>query len=159
MTGDVLDIHAIWVQLEPLFTVTIPDKDSVAGSDDEPIGAGAAVGATEQRMPGEMEVGHDWLPPQTVYAHGEAIEHYFILLDPDTGEPAEWAVATINMLHILGQDPAEIVVFETIPEDPGTGIFSYRIETSPLSPGIYELISWTSVETPSRRLRIEIVAP
>ncbi|MBN1858955.1 hypothetical protein JW848_07100 [Candidatus Bipolaricaulota bacterium] len=166
--GDVLDIHAIWVQLEPLFTVAIPEKGPVAESGEQPVGVGGAVvGAegedsaigVEYPIPGEPELGYDWLPTQTVFAQGEAIEHRFILLDPGTGEPAEWASATINLLRIPEEGPRQIVLFEVMTGDPSTGVFEYRIDASALNPGNYELIIWTSAEPVSRRLRIEITAP
>ena len=167
-TGDVLDIHAIWVQLEPLFTVAIPEKEAVAEGGEQPAGGGGAVVGVEQEdsgsdveyaTPDELELGYDWLPTQTVYPHGEAIEHRFILLDPGTGEPAEWASATINLLRIPEEGPRQIILFEVMTGDPNTGVFEYRIDASALSPGSYELIIWTSAEPVSRRLRIEITAP
>jgi len=176
--GDTVDIHAIWLQLEPLFSVTVPDADvaaaestSVTASDQaiasggEPAGAGAAYAPGEeptegseqpQATPVTDQVIHEWFPAQTVYVQGEAIEHRFALLDPESDEPARWATATINLLRLQDQGPSQIVLFESLTGDPHTGVFEYRIDTSDLAPGSYELIIWTSAGGESRRVTIRI---
>jgi len=176
--GDVVDVHAIWVQVEPLFSVTVPDADiaaaeptSVTASDQaiasggEPAGAGAAYAPGEeltegseqpQATPVTDQVIHEWFPAQTVYVRGETIEHRFVLLDPESDEPARWATATINLLRLQDQGPSQIVLFESLIGDPYTGVFAYRIDTSSLAPGNYELIIWASAGGESRRAVIRI---
>ncbi len=161
--GDVVDVHAIWIQLEPLFSIAIPDQAIASGG--ELAGAGAAYAPGEeptagreqpQATPATDQVIHEWFPAQTVYVQGETIEHRFVLLDPESDEPACWATATINLLRLQDQGPSQIVLFESLTGDPHTGVFDYRVDTAELTPGSYELIIWTSASGESRRATIRI---
>ena len=177
--GDIVDIHAIWIQLEPLFSVTVPDQaaafsdepteaavaDRALPSGEEAVGAGAAHQIAEEHPEGSEDqqavpvsdvVTHDWFPSRTVYVQGEAIEHRFTLLDPASNEAARWATATINLLRLQDRGPSQIVLFESLTGDPYTGVFAYQIDTSSLAPGNYELIIWTSAGGESRRAGIRI---
>jgi len=165
--GDTVDVHAIWIQLEPLWSITIPEQDVAGAASDDPVGGGAVVESSDveepedgtDALPDETEPGTDWFPAQRTYVRGEAIEHRFVLVDPETEEAAQWATGTINVMRTHEQGPSQIVLFEMLIGNPTTGVFSYRIDTSAFVAGVYELIVWTSVEPNGRSTTIQVEAP
>lgn len=153
--GDRLEVHALWVQQEPLVTSRIPDS---AG------GGGTAVAAEDVHAEDEGAAESEALtavpvPLLDVWPRGEALRHAFLLLDPRDGSVVAWGAATIAFLRIDEEGNPEIVEYLYRTPDPETGKIEYAFETSDLEEGVYEIIVWTSVSAESARRRIRIAAP
>lgn len=129
--GDTLAVHALWLQQEPLASVAVP----------EPVA----------RIP--------YVPTQTVYVRGTAIEHAFSLVDEATGSPVVAGSATIGLLRVVEGKADEIVRYIYREPDASTGLLTYEFDTTKLTPGRYALVLWVQPADVTVRHEVEIVEP
>jgi len=139
--SDLLEIHALWRQMEPIAVVAVPDFGqpfAIAGSG------------------GEIELAEtcaeELLPTQSVYVVGEPIDHCFVVIDSETGEPDPWATAYCEIVRCSG-NRGILAQFE-IPRSSETGAFELLIETSGYAPGNYDLCIWGSAGIECKRIEI-----
>ena len=153
--SDLLEIHALWRQMEPIAALHVPSFESlstVAGAG----GGDADVSPAEEASSGEPST--EPFPQQSVYTVGETIRHRFVLIDPETSAPDPWAVATCEVIRHEGERMIILQRF-TIPKDPETGVFELAIETAGFVAAVYDLYIWISTNRSAAHKRIEICEP
>jgi hypothetical protein len=137
--GDAIEVHALWLQQQPIVTAFLPDV--------EPEGAGG----------GEPEGGRDRLIPiETVYILGATIRHEFVLMDPATKQPALDGAALVGFVRIGGDGADELVQYLYCEASPESGAVTYEIDTTGLAAGMYEIIVHTTPGATERQ-RIELL--
>jgi len=149
--GDRLQVHALWVQQEPLVSFVVPPFQGeaiVVG----PAGEGGGAGASTLAATG------DCLPAQAAFLQGEPIEHRFVVVDEVSGAIDVLAHASCALLRSDGGESGEVLAYEILVCDE-TGVFALRIDTTGLPSGEYELLVWTSASTDAYRKRLEIIQP
>jgi len=129
MPGDTLAVHALWLQQAPLATVPVP----------EPVA----------RTP--------YVPTQTVYVRGTAIQHSFSLVDQATGSSVVAGSATIGLLRVDDGKADEIVRYIYREPDTSTGVVTYEFDTTKLPLGRYALVVWVQPFDVTVRHEFEIV--
>jgi len=144
LPGDSMDIHALWLQMEPLTTLSIPSFGEVATA-----GGGAETEGNPALLAPPSD---DPLPEQSIYVVGEPIEHCFVVVDPDTGELNPWATAQCEVVRCSG-NRAIIAQFQ-IPRNSETGAFELLIDTTSYVPGDYDLCIWASTIIVCKRIEI-----
>ncbi len=140
--GDTIQVHALWIQQEPLVTAEVP----------EPATAGAGGGDADAAS-GSVS----YVPPQTVYAQGVPIRHAFPLVNSETGAPADRGSARIALVRASKGLADELICYLYQEPDPVTGLVSYEFDTLGLVPGEYDLIVWVNPPGVTVRQRIEII--
>ena len=118
--GDTVEVHALWIQQEPLATLEVP----------EPAPAGAGGGDADAASGSATCV-----PSQTVYAQGLPIRHAFALVNPETGAPVDRGSARIALVRVSEGAADELVSYLYLEPDPATGLVAYEFDTSNLVPG------------------------
>jgi len=140
--GDEIRIHALWIKSAPLVGFTVPE------SGEAPAGGGGSA---------ESKPGTDPLPAGDVFTRGEMIENSFVLIDPETGEPRMYVAASYSLLRMREGEADEFLRFAQIEQDPETGVFSYEIDTTRLTPGKYRLIVAVGTKDERYEKTLEIV--
>jgi len=151
LPSDLLEIHALWKQMEPVATLTVPAFAEAL----EVAGAG---GEAESPSASPVVSCEDPLPDQSVYLVGEPIRHSFVVVDPRTGEPDVWAAAHCEIVR-HDEQRQTIVEQSAVPKNVDTGVFELSIDTSDFAPAFYDLCIWLSADGVAHRKRIEIRAP
>jgi len=151
LPNDSLDVHALWVRMEPLATVAVPPFREMAMT----AGGGAAI---EEADASAQSLSSTLLPEQSVFLVGEPIRHWFVLIDPRTGEPDLWAFAQCELVRRSG-DGWTILQHFAIPVEEDTGVFRLDIDTAALEPAVYELSIWCSSAGCAASKQIEIREP
>jgi len=145
--GDVLELHALWIQQSPLTSIVVPAVDTVAA---EPAGGGA--GLPEQAPSSSL------LPTAVAYHQGEPIEHRFALTEAsDDGESGPRIVLSYTLMRLRDGRASEFVRFAHIAYDAPTGTYSYSIDTSSLTVGAYRLLVGSSDGTLSVHMDLSIL--
>lgn len=154
--GDTLRIHALWIQQEPLGSVTVPEATVAAA-------AIAGAGGGQPAAPPETQVAvpagtpsNEPLPLQNVYVAGEPILHRFIPVDPETGLARIGVHATATLLRVFKDKPPDLLIYKILQPD-GHGALDLRIETTDLASGTYELFVWISGEEHAHSMRLELM--
>lgn len=142
--GDTLEVHALWVQQEPLATVLVP----------EPIPASGAGGETAD----PVAEATSYVPAQTVYALGDTLAHSFPLAAPESDASAGPGSARVALVWVRAGLADELVRYLYVEPDPATGLVSYRLDTADLTTGDYDLIVWVNPPGITVRHRIELVS-
>ncbi|MFC2095968.1 hypothetical protein ACFLSW_06005 [Candidatus Bipolaricaulota bacterium] len=151
VAGDLIELHALWVQQEPLVTMLVPDPGN-------PVVLQTGGGATVPE-PSTGLISSSPLPEADRYERGQAISHQFILhSDPDSDESSR-ALLTYTLMRIRESQADELMRFAPIPYDPTSGIHSYVINTSALDHGEYRLFVDSSDGSVSYQLELQIVQP
>ena len=153
--SDLLEVHALWRQMEPIVTLHVPSFGSlstVAGAG----GGDADVSPAEEASSGAPST--EPFPSQTIYVVGEPIRHRFVSIDPESGEPDLWAAATCE---IIRRENERLIILQrfTIPKDPETGVFELSINTAGFVEAIYDLYIWISTNGSAVHKQVEIRAP
>jgi hypothetical protein len=136
--GDAIEVHALWLQQQPIVTARVPDM--------EPEGAGG----------GREGGGYKLIPPQQSYILGAAIRHEVVLMDPATEQPALEGAAVVGFVRIDGDGASELVRYLYCEASPKTGRVTYEIDTTGLAAGIYEIIVHATPGTTERQ-RVELL--
>jgi hypothetical protein len=145
--GDILEVHALWVQQPPLASITVPAFDSLAS----PTGgdAGASIA--------ESELSSSPLPPSDLYVRGQPIAHRFLLSDEVRDSGGNRAVFSYTLMRLHETRAPEFVRFAHISYDAETGIYSFSIDTSMLVVGRYRLLIGSADGEMSYRMDLSIV--
>jgi hypothetical protein len=138
--GDAVEVHALWLQRQPIVTASLPDVEF------EGAGGGGSEGG-----------GGRLIPPQQVYTLGATIRHEFVLVDPATGQPVLEGAALVGFVRIGGDGAGELVRYLYCEANPETGVVTYEIDTTGLAAGTYEIIVHATSGATERR-RVELVA-
>ena len=89
------------------------------------------------------------------YAIGEVIEGRLTVIDEETGEEISTAAVTLSLIG--PDDSSTVVLWGYAYYDETEGMYLFRIDTSGLAPGIYELIFQTN-QGDSETVRIDLQA-
>jgi hypothetical protein len=138
--GDAIEVHALWLQQQPIVTASLPDVEP------ESAGGGGSEGG-----------GGRLIPPQQVYTLGVTIRHEFVLMDSATGQPALEGAALVGFVCVGGDGAGELVRYLYCAANPETGVVTYEIDTTGLAAGTYEIIVRATPGTTERQ-RIELLA-
>ncbi len=134
--GDRVQVHALWIQQEPLVETIVPSSSPTGGGGDASTGR---------------------VPVQTVYAVGSPIQQAFSLKDESTGKPLDGASARIALVRVDAGAADGLVDYLYEEPDPESGLVSYEFDTASLAPGTYDLIVWVGPLGAVERERIELV--
>jgi hypothetical protein len=165
VVGDLIEVHALWVQQEPLLSTTLsaPETSAILPSDgdtsvhsdmeiDLPVGGGAAIADSDMGF-----TSSDLIPNGDHFIQGTPISHQFALQATADGLPRIVLSYTLMRLHTDG--PRELTRFAHVPYDFDTGLYSYSIDTTTLKPGSYVLLLNSSDSSLAAQLKLEIIAP
>jgi hypothetical protein len=163
--GDLIEVHALWIQQEPLLSTTLSAPDILgflpadgATSDisdmaiDLPVGGGAAIAASEEGF-----ASSDLVPIADHFIQGTPVSHQFTLQDAADGIPR--VVLSYTLMRLLNEGARELARFAHVPYDFDTGYYSYSIDTTTLKPGSYILLINSSNSSLADQLKLEIISP
>ena len=148
-TGDLIELHALWIQQPPLVAMHVPAPDEVLA--EQQAGGGASTPDSESgKMPSSP------LPTRYRYEQGEPISHQFILADSPESDEIQRIVLSYTLMRVHEGRADEFARFAHIPFDLETETYSYIIATTGLPPGIYRLLIGSSNAVLMFRMELEI---
>ncbi|MCK5828478.1 hypothetical protein KAH43_08150, partial [Candidatus Bipolaricaulota bacterium] len=148
--GDLIELHALWIQQAPLTTIML----SSPGGAVLPAGGGSAL--PEQ---GSDPVTMTLFPDVDHYVQGQSILHSFILASgPESGE-APRIVLSYTLMRLRDDQTSEFVRFAPVSYDVDTHTYSYTIETDTLEPGHYSLRIGSANSDLSARMEFWVSSP
>lgn len=163
--GDLIEVHALWVQQEPLLSIALPapealavlpaDEGTTVASQvevDLPVGGGAAIADSDVSL-----VSADLIPRANRFVQGTPISHQFALQEASAELPRVVLSYTLMRLHDEGT--RELARFAHVSYDFDTTLYSYTIDTTALNPGSYVLLINSSNSTLAAQTPLEIIAP
>jgi len=124
--GDLLEVHALWLKMEPLALLQIPSALSAAG------GGGST----------ELMISASPLPTQSHFELGNTVRHAFRLAGNETKGPEERDVLTCSLVHLRADGSSSVVRHLWLFSNSETGIYELIIDTAGLLPGVYDLYLW-----------------
>ena len=147
--GDLIELHALWIQQPPLVAMHVPAPEVLA---EQQAGGGASIPESES---GKMSSSP--LPTRYRYEQGEPISHQFILEKSPESDGIQRIVLSYTLMRVHENRADEFARFAHISYDFDTGIYSYTIDTSGLELGRYSLLIGFSNSALSSRIELEIV--
>jgi hypothetical protein len=147
--GDLIDLHALWIQQEPLISMILPGPEGLAIL---PAGGGASVPASESEP-----VSTSMLPDVGVFVQGQPISHQFALQDPLATDGLQRLVLSYTLMRLHDDRSSEFARFAHVLYNFDTALYSYTIDTSALEPGHYRLLIGASNSSSSYQMELEIV--
>ena len=151
--GDLVEVHALWVQQEPLLSAYVPAPGVSAAL--LPAGGGATVPGSSIKPTSTSP-----LPDPRSFVQGQSIDHQFSLGDVTAlGDGLQRIVLSYTLMRLHDDRTSDFVRFAHIAYDFDTSLYSYSIDTANLAPGRYSLIIGSSNSSVSTRAELEITAP
>jgi len=144
--GDVIELHALWIQQAPLASVVVAPVNTLAVG---PAGGGGDAAVTDPAT--------SPLPTATVYRRGEPIAHRFVLVNPPADEDGSRVVLSYTLMAVHDGRASEFARFAHITYDAATGTYSYSIDTTSLAAGAYRLLIGSSNGTLATQIDLSIV--
>lgn len=149
VAGDLIELHALWVQQEPLISMRVPAPENLAVIQ---MGGGASIPASESET-----ISTSPLPDVDRFEQGQPISQQFVLQGTPTPDVLQRIVLSYTLMRLHETRDNEFVRFAHISYDFETNIYSYAIDTSRLEPGRYSLIIGSSNSELSYQMELEIV--
>ncbi len=151
VAGDLIELHALWIQQEPLISMRVPAPENLAILQ---MGGGASIPGSENET-----VSTSPLPEVDRFEQGQPISHQFVLQGQPAPEVLQRIVLSYTLMRIHETQANEFVRFAHISYDFATDIYSYTIDTSRLEPGWYSLLIGSSNSELSYRTELAIIDP
>jgi hypothetical protein len=148
--GDQLEIHALWVQQEPLVAFAVP----VYGPNST-LPAGGGANSDE----GTASISMAPLPLDDHYAQGEPITHRFRLPQDVRSEDGARVVLSYTLMRIHDDRAAEFARFAHIAYSVDEDTYFYQIDTTTLPVGPYRLMIDSANSVYSDRMDLVIEPP
>ena len=149
--GDLIELHALWIQQAPLVSVRVPAPDALS---DAPAGGGASFpdsnGGAISTSP---------LPEADRFEQGLPISHQFTLQEQPAPDSVQRIVLSYTLMRLHEDQANEFARFAHISYDFDSASYYYTIDTSRLAPGKYSLLIGSSNSDLSYRMELEIVDP
>ena len=114
--------------------------------------------------PDEYEYEYDPWPepdpiPAAICVQGAAMSFDFALVDPRTNSRVYDGAASLSLVQVNEGTADAILVWDLFSFDPGERRYTFRVDTTHLSPGIYDLYIATSHVAKAYAVRIKVIAP
>jgi len=90
--GDLIELHALWIQQQPLASMRIPLLDNLAA---QQAGGGASVPGEETQT-----ISSSPLPSLHIYEQGESISHQFVLEKPSEPDDIQRVVLSYTLMRV-----------------------------------------------------------
>ncbi|MBU1050174.1 hypothetical protein KKG90_09155 [Candidatus Bipolaricaulota bacterium] len=167
--GDRIEVHALWVQQAPLLTFIVPVPGAIATM--LPAGGGAAANldseinaspASDVASAPESEAADpsvSLVPTATSYVQGDPIAHQFVLQGTAISSGVGRVVLSYTLMRLHDGQASEFVRFAHVAYDFEISVYSYSIDTTNLTPGLYSLLIGSSNSPLSAQLTVEITPP
>lgn len=146
--GDLIEMHALWIQQPPLVSMLIPVLDNLAS---QQAGGGATTPGREAQAMSTSP-----LPTRHRYEQGELISHQFIIEKTPDSDETQRIVLSYSLLRVHHDGPDEFARFSHIPFDFETETYLYEIDTTGLPPGTYRLLIGSANTALTFRMDLEI---
>jgi len=146
--GDLIELHALWIQQPPLVAMHVPAPEVLAK---QQAGGGASISESESG-----KISSSPLPTRYRYEQGEPISHQFILEESPESDEIQRIVLSYTLMRVHEGRADEFARFAHVPFDIETETYSYRIDTTGLMPGIYRLIIGSTNTTLMFQIELEI---
>lgn len=163
--GDLIEVHALWIQQEPLVSIALPGPGGLAilHTDDStpvdseskidlPAGGGAAKADSDNNF-----VSANLTPSFDRFVQGNPISHQFSLQDTPDALPR--IVLSYTLMRLHDDRPRELMRFTHVSYDVDTALYSYTIDTTTLKPGSYVLLIDSSNSSLAAQMELMIIAP
>ncbi len=149
VAGDLIELHALWIQQESLISMRVPAPENLAVIQ---MGGGASIPASESET-----ISTSPLPEVDRFEQGQPISHQFTLQGTPAPDVLQRIVLSYTLMRLHENQASEFVRFAHISYDFDTNIYSYTIDTSRLEPGRYSLLIGSSNSELSYRMELEII--
>jgi len=126
--GDVIELHALWIQQAPIAVIPVVTNDVS-------LAAASVAGSGGGLLPPDS-----FLPAMRSFAQGEPLVHHFVPDLQPLRPPFDRLVLSYTLMRLPDDLPPQLVRFSPIAYDEATGSYRYEIDTTMLAPGRYRLI-------------------